>query len=117
MTCIVATTHRTWQTIRRRPSALEPLPFVGVPVLHLLSLFLIGFGLIVDRRRPLVLLGLQDRLGLCPLHRLILLDPCWETSGPSPVVLKPLFLSWLPCRRMSVGWALFLDESRRLILW
>ena len=125
MTCIVATTHRTWQTIRRRPSALGPLPFVGVLVLHLPSLLLVVLGPVVDRRRLLVLLDLrlQGRLGLLLLQRLILLDHCWETSrvclDPFPIALGSLFLFWSPCRRMLVvvlvGWALFLDESRRLI--
>ena len=125
MTCIVATTCQTWRTIHRRPSALEPLPFVGVLVHHLPLLLLVGLEPIVRRRRRLLaFLGLlQDRLDLRLLQRLILLDHRWETSkvclGPSPVVLELLFPFWLPCRLMSVvvsvGWALFLDESRRLI--
>ena len=111
--------------IHRRPLALEPLPFVGIPVLHLPSLLLVVLGPITDHHRLLVLLvlHLQGHLGLLLQHQ-ILLDHHWETSkvclGPSPVALEPLFLFWLPCRRMSVvvlvGWALFLDESRRLIL-
>ena len=105
---------------------MGPSLFVSVPVLRPPSLLLVVLGPIVDRRRLVLLdLRLQGRLGLLLLQRLILLDHRWETLkvclGPFPVALKPLFLFWLPCRRMSavvlVGWALFLDESRRLILW
>ena len=128
MTCIVTTTtRRTWRTIHRRPSASEPSPFVGVPVPHLPLLLLIGPEPIVDCRRLLAFLDLrlQGRLGLLLLQNLILLGHRWETSkvcpGPSPIALGSLFLSWLPCRQMSivvlVGGALFLDESRHLILW
>ena len=112
--------------IRRRPSASEPSLFVCALVLHLPSLLLVVLGPIVDRHRLSVLLDLrlQDRLVLLLLRRLILLDRRWETLkvclGPSPVALGSLSLFWLPCRRMSVvvlvGWALFLDKSRRLIL-